>query len=76
MYAPNENCPQFMKSIFDLVLDKAKGVLMIGGDFNLVLNPILGKSPSQSLAHLTTRSRNLKNRCEELGLTDVWRHLN
>lgn len=76
VYAPNENCPQFMKSIFDLVLDKAKGALLIGGDFNSALNPILDKKPSQSLAHITTSSKALKNRCEELGLIDVWRHLN
>lgn len=76
VYAPNENCPLFFKNIFDLVLDKANGVLLVGGDFNLVLNPLLDKSSTQTLPYLSTSSRALQNRCEELGLTDVWRHLN
>lgn len=37
--APNDNSPQFMKNIFDLVLDKVQGMLLAGGDFHCVLNP-------------------------------------
>lgn len=74
VYAPNDNNPQFMKTIFDLVLEKAQGMLLIGGDFNCVLNPFVDKSPNSNV-HPTTMSRTLKNSCEEFGFLDVWRFL-
>ncbi len=73
VYAPNDNSPQFMKSIFNLVLDKAQGMLLIAGDFNCVLNPFLDKSKNSNIQP-TTMSRALKNCCEEYGFLDVWRY--
>lgn len=73
VYAPNDNSPQFMKTIFDLVLEKAQGILLTGGDFNCALNPFLDKSMNSN-AHPTTMSKALKHCCEEFGFLDVWRY--
>lgn len=69
VYAPNDNSPQFMKTIFDLVLEMAQGILLIGGDFNCVLNPFLDKNPTSNVH--PTMSRALKNSCEEFGLINA-----
>lgn len=66
--APNDNSPQLMKNIFDLVLDKAQGMLLIGGDFNCVLNAFLDKSTNSDI------QPTIKNCCEEFTFLDVWRY--
>lgn len=38
LYAANEDCPQFFKKIASLLADKGKGMVLIGGDFNCILD--------------------------------------
>lgn len=74
VYAPNENNAPFMKTLFDLIVEKTQGILLIGVDFVMwQMSPYI-KSPSSSM-HSSTTGRGLKNLCEELSLADVWRHL-
>lgn len=73
IYAPNEDCPLFFKKIAALVADKSEGILLIGGDFNCILNtkldrsPVIAKPPSKM-------SKEMINIMKEMGLVDVWRH--
>lgn len=63
VYAPNENNPPFMKTIFDLIVEKAQSILLIGGDINCVINASSDKSPSSNMCS-SARDRRLKNLCE------------
>lgn len=49
VYAPTDNNLQFVKNIFNLILDKATGVLIIGGDFNCVMSNNLDKLPATNV---------------------------
>lgn len=73
IYAPNEDEPNFMHTISNLVLQKCSGVLLLGGDFNCVLSPYMDKQPS-SKSHASQMSKALKHLTTELGLIDVWRN--
>lgn len=46
-YGPNYDCPQFFQNLF-LTLTCPSNELIIGGDFNLVLDPIRDQSSSTS----------------------------
>lgn len=74
VYAPNEDCPHFFKKIAHLLAECGEGLVLIGGDFNCVVNNKLDKLP------ITTKpqcrmSKSLTNMIKELGLVDVWRLL-
>lgn len=60
--------------IASLLADKAKGLILIGGDFNCVLRPIVDRLPL-SVGAMSKKSRTLHAMMDELGLVDVWRHL-
>lgn len=53
IYAPNEDEPNFIHTISNLVLQKCSGVLLLGGDFNCVLSPYLDKQPSSKKPCIT-----------------------
>ncbi len=38
MYAPNEDDDRFFKTIANVIVNKGKGMTIIGGDFNVVRN--------------------------------------
>uniref|UniRef100_A0A3P8NIL1 exodeoxyribonuclease III n=1 Tax=Astatotilapia calliptera TaxID=8154 RepID=A0A3P8NIL1_ASTCA len=73
IYAPNEDEPNFIHTISNLVLQKCSGVLLLGGDFNCVLSRYLDKQPS-SKSHASQMRKALKHLTTELGLIDVWRN--
>uniref|UniRef100_A0A3P9NEE8 Endonuclease/exonuclease/phosphatase domain-containing protein n=1 Tax=Poecilia reticulata TaxID=8081 RepID=A0A3P9NEE8_POERE len=47
--------------------------ILIGGDFNCSLCPLMDRCPPQNTQ--SKNSRAVKNILEELDLTDIWRHL-
>ncbi|KAF7641888.1 hypothetical protein LDENG_00269250 [Lucifuga dentata] len=73
MYAPNEDCPEFMSNIVILFNQYCKGMRILAGDFNCVLNDNLDRSSSVKSNMRSLRT--LKNMCQDLGLVDIWREL-
>lgn len=72
LYAPNEEDPGFFKEIATLLAENAKGIIIVGGDFNCVVNQRIDKQPPV-LGPQTRKAKALCNMIEELGLTDIWR---
>lgn len=54
--------------------DKGEGIILIGGDFNCILNTKLDRLPV-IIRPQSKMSRVLSDMMKELGLVDVWRHL-
>lgn len=73
IYAPNEDCPNFFKKIAGLVADKGEGIILVGGDFNCILNTKLDRLPV-IIRPQSKMSKSLSSMMSELGLVDVWRH--
>ena len=75
MYAPNDDEPTFYRKFFNDVLDFRCEDLIIGGDFNLVLD--LGKDKKGGRAKTHTESvKVLQIFMAEHNLMDAWRILN
>ena len=74
LYAPNEDCPNFFKIIASLLVDKAEGIILIGGDFNCVLRQTVDMLPA-GMGSMPKKSITLHAMMDEMGLMDVWRHL-
>ena len=75
LYAPNEDDASFFTSFFDHLLDFNGEEIIIGGDFNLVLD--VKKDKKGGLARTHQKSLKVINAfCEDLNLSDVWRVLN
>ena len=75
IYAPNEDNPNFFHSFFDHLSSFRGEEIIIGGDFNLVLD--VKKDERGGLAR--TRQKALKvihDFSENLCLTDIWRLFN
>lgn len=72
IYPPPESDKSFYKNVFDLVSRETEGILICGGDWNVVLNSILDSTSSKrnSKTHL---SRYINTNFKELGIIDVWR---
>lgn len=71
-YAPNNDDESFIQNIFLKVSGGQKNIL-IGGDFNFCLDPVLDKS-----ALSVTKSKAAKttiNFMKEFNLTDIWRQM-
>ena len=75
VYAPNEDNAIFLNSFFGRLLDFNCEDMIIGGDFNLVLD--IGKDKKGGLARTHQNSLDVINAfCENEDLVDVWRVLN
>ena len=75
MYAPNDDDPNFFTSVFDHLSDFNCEQVIIGGDFNLVLE--VEKDKKGGLARTHKKSLEVINVfCENLDLIDAWRALN
>lgn len=48
IYGPNNDDPEFFKKVLNLIPDVSSTNLIIGGDFNLVLDTYLDRSSSQN----------------------------
>lgn len=74
LYAPNEDCPQFFQNMASIVADKGKGIIIVGGDFNCILNRTQDRLP-KDVGPKLKKSITLQGMIEELGLVDIWRSL-
>ena len=73
--APNEDDPNFFTSVFSQLLDFKGEEIIVGGDFNLVLD--VDKDKKGGLARTHKKSREvIADFVENLDLIDAWRVLN
>ena len=73
IYAPNEDDPSFIRTIFSIILQHSSGILLLGGDFNCVMSQHLDRQPMSSTS--TSRMSNmLRHLSTESGLVDIWRN--
>lgn len=72
LYAPNADNPTFFKEIASLIAEHSKGIIIVGGDFNCVINQRMDKCPFELRAQ-TSKSKSLCSMMVELGLVDIWR---
>ena len=75
LYAPNEDNPIFFQNFFNHLRDFQCDEVMIGGDFNLVLDIDKDKKGGRYRTHLKS-AKLLKETSADLDLVDVWRALN
>ena len=72
LYAPNNDDPTFFTSVFERLADFKCDEVIIGGDYNLVLD--VEKDKKGGLAKTHKKSLEVINSyCEDLDLIDVWR---
>ena len=74
VYAPNEDCPQFIKKVATLLADKSEGIILVGGDFNCTLDSKLDRLPTIRKSQ-SKMSKGLSDMMKELGLVNIWRQL-
>ena len=75
LYAPNMDDPIFFNKAFNHLKDFKCEELILGGDFNLVLN--VEKDKKGGLLRTHQKALAVVNQaCEEFNLTDIWRILN
>ncbi len=70
IYGPNETDSAFLTQISKTLLEEIDCPLVVGGDFNAVINPVLDKSQSDTTAN---PSKLLNKFITELNLIDLWR---
>ena len=73
VYAPNEDDPEFIKTIFDTTLKYSTGILLKGGDYNCVMSQYKDKHPIPKTPP-SRMSKMLKHLSSETGLIDTWRN--
>uniref|UniRef100_A0A671TPP2 Reverse transcriptase domain-containing protein n=1 Tax=Sparus aurata TaxID=8175 RepID=A0A671TPP2_SPAAU len=74
-YYPPDTGPELMVQLIDLLVTKTKGVVIMAGDLNLVMNSKLDSSSTK--VHRAEKNASLlRKACSELGLVDIWRELN
>lgn len=61
IYAPNFDNPQFFYNILNIISDSTQQNLIIGGDFNCVLDQYLDKSSKQKRYNTKSKSSELQN---------------
>lgn len=71
VYAPNEDEPIFIKTVFNFLLQHSNELLLMGGDFNCVMSQSWDKQPVP--VTLLRMSKMLNGQSIESGIVDVWR---
>lgn len=69
IYGPNSDNDEIFNKVFSIVSTFPQSKILIGGDFNTVLNPSLDKSNNTN----HTKTDTIKQYMNELGLSDTWR---
>ena len=73
IYAPNEDDPVFFAELFSEILDSPIDAKIIGGDFNVILDPEWDrKSRSNKKVEKSRAARLINNFMEEEQWVDVW----
>lgn len=71
IYGPNETDSNFFTNISSTLLEQTDSPLVVGGDFNAVVNPALDKSHSETTTNPS--SKLLNEFITELNIMDLWR---
>ena len=72
VYGPNNDDPEFLRKVLNLIPDISSTNLIIGGNFNLVLDTYLDRSFTQRV--VPSKACNLlKSYIENMNVSDVWR---
>lgn len=72
IYGPNNDDPEFFRKVLNLIPDISSTKLIIGGDFNFVLDTYLDRS--STLRMEPSKACNLvKSYSENMNLFDIWR---
>lgn len=74
IYAPNTKQVPFFQRIGDLLTAFASGILILGGDFSVPLNPILNTSSGTSALPYKALKQ-IKLQLQRFMLHDAWRTL-
>lgn len=74
VYNPPGEHKDCLNKIVELLITETKGIAIMGGDFNMVMNP---KEDTRSkIKHKSNQTAKLMKKAEhEFGLIDVWRNL-
>lgn len=75
IYAPNESNPNFFKGIVDMLRQTDTREWIIGGDFNLVLNPQLDRKSQRTPVVSTSSEEAVREMMREHDLVDIFRTL-
>ena len=75
VYASNEDDPDFFKTVSEYIEDFQKDEVVIGGDFNLVLNVEKDKKDGLPRTHKNVR-KTVCEIAEQFDFVDAWRLLN
>lgn len=75
VYAPNWDNPDFFTTLFSKLPDLNLYQLIMGGDFNCILNTVLDRSSPKSTLQ-SQSSKTINSFLELCGITDIWRFLN
>ena len=76
VYAPNDDSPKFFHSLFKTIEKVATENVIIGGDFNLTLNPQIDRLDSKENSNNHQAAKFVNAFMEEFKLCDVWRDRN
>lgn len=72
LYAPNEHDHKFFEEIANIIAANAKGMIVVGGDFNAVQDGRLDRTPAER-GPQTKKTKRLNGMISELGFVDPWR---
>ena len=75
IYAPNNDNPTFFQNLLDRILSSECEEVIMGGDFNLVMDVQKDKKGGNATTHRNSL-KEVQNIANSLDLTDVWRTLN
>lgn len=75
IYAPNIDNPIFFQKVFSLIPDISQTHLIIGGDFNTVLDTYLDRSSTKRLPR-NASSEFLNTFINNTNVLDIWRAMN
>ena len=75
IYAPNDNQGNFFNTLNNLIIEQNHETMVIGGDFNIVLNPAKDKK-NGNIDRNKRIIEQVNNMNSSNDLTDVWRVLN
>lgn len=73
VYGPNWDDSPFITRLFTSFPDLEGHYIIMGGDFNLVQDPVLDRS-SNKLTSPSRSAKTLSTMSQQFGLTDPWRH--
>lgn len=71
IYGPNSDDPSFFSNLFSSLSNLSSGPIIIGGDYNTVINPSLDRSKHTGKSWQS--SKTIKEFMSDFGLGDGWR---